>query len=77
MYEFIYLLQTRESLKNNENIFKIGRTCRPELGRFNDYPKGSIQKPLRATPLVDNVFSFKCFFPRHPFWKRNDLFLDS
>ena len=42
MYEFIYLLQTRESLKNNENIFKIGRTCRLELGRFNDYPNGSI-----------------------------------
>lgn len=42
MYEFIYLLQTRESLKNNENIFKIGRTCQPELCRFNDYPKGSI-----------------------------------
>ena len=42
MYEFIYLLQTRESLRNNEEIYKVGRTCKNELKRFNNYPKGSI-----------------------------------
>ena len=42
MYEFIYLLQTRESLRNNEDIYKVGRTCKSELERFNNYPKGSI-----------------------------------
>jgi hypothetical protein len=42
MFEFIYLLQTRESLRNNEEIYKVGRTCKSELERFNNYPKGSI-----------------------------------
>ena len=41
MYESIYLLETRESIKNNENIYKIGRTCQDELKRFNTYPRGS------------------------------------
>jgi hypothetical protein len=41
MYESIYLLETRESIKNNENIYKIGRTCQNELKRFNNYPRGS------------------------------------
>ena len=37
MYEFIYLLQTRESLRNNEEIYKVGRTCKNELKRFNNF----------------------------------------
>lgn len=42
MYESIYLLQTRESIKNDEHVYKIGRTCQDELKRFNEYPKGSV-----------------------------------
>lgn len=41
MYDSIYLLQTRESLHNNDHVFKIGRTSQDELKRFNCYPKGS------------------------------------
>lgn len=41
MYDSIYLLQTRESLFKNEDVFKIGRTSQDELKRFNCYPKGS------------------------------------
>ena len=41
MYEFIYLLQTRESIGKNEEVYKVGRTCKDELTRFNNYPKGS------------------------------------
>ena len=41
MYDSIYLLQTRESLFKNENVFKIGRTSQDELKRFNSYPRGS------------------------------------
>ena len=42
MYESIYLLQTRESIKNDEHVYKIGRTCQDELKRLNEYPKGSV-----------------------------------
>lgn len=41
MYDSIYLLQTRESLFKNDNVFKIGRTSQDELKRFNCYPRGS------------------------------------
>lgn len=41
MYDSVYLLQTRESLHKNDNVFKVGRTSQDELKRFNCYPKGS------------------------------------
>ena len=41
MYDSIYLLQTRESLYKNDDVFKVGRTSQDELKRFNNYPKGS------------------------------------
>ena len=41
MSEYIYLLQEREFIKLNENIYKIGRTSKNNLTRFNQYPKGS------------------------------------
>ena len=41
MYDSIYLLQTRESIFKNDDVFKIGRTSQDELKRFNCYPKGS------------------------------------
>jgi len=39
---YIYLLQEREFIKTNENIFKIGMTTKKNYERFNQYPKGSI-----------------------------------
>jgi hypothetical protein len=36
------LLQEREFIKTNENIYKIGMSRVINLGRFNQYPKGSI-----------------------------------
>jgi len=39
---YIYLLQEREFIKTNQNIFKIGRTTKENFKRFNHYPKGSI-----------------------------------
>jgi len=41
MFGFIYLLQTRESYRLNEDVFKIGKTIKTSLERFNQYPKGS------------------------------------
>ena len=38
---YIYLVQTRESIKLNESIYKIGKTKRIGLERFTSYPKGS------------------------------------
>lgn len=42
MFGFIYLLQTRESVKCNESIYKIGKTTQDNLKRFQSYPNGSI-----------------------------------
>lgn len=38
---YIYLLQEREFIKTNENIYKIGKTKQEHLKRFKQYPKGS------------------------------------
>ena len=36
-----YLLQPRESIRNKEFVYKVGRTCKEGLQRFDRYPKGS------------------------------------
>jgi hypothetical protein len=40
--EFIYLIKEREFIKNNEEIYKIGKTKQMALKRIKDYPKNSI-----------------------------------
>ena len=42
MSNYIYLLQEREFIKTNENIYKIGMTTKLNFERFNQYPKGSV-----------------------------------
>lgn len=39
---YIYLLQEREFVKTQEQIYKIGKTMQKNLKRFNAYPKGTI-----------------------------------
>jgi hypothetical protein len=39
--EYVYLLKTRESIRLNENIYKIGRTSQQGMTRFYQYPTGS------------------------------------
>jgi len=41
MSHYIYLLREREFIKCNENVYKIGKTKKEHLKRFNQYPKGS------------------------------------
>jgi len=41
-YSYIYILQTREFVNNNLPIYKIGKSKRSNLDRFNDYPNGSM-----------------------------------
>jgi hypothetical protein len=40
-YNYIYLLQTREFVESGKPIYKLGKTTKPLLTRFNQYPKGS------------------------------------
>ncbi len=42
MTEYIYLLQTREFIKTNENIYKIGKTKQENLKRIGNYDNGTI-----------------------------------
>ena len=39
---YIYLLQPLRSIKDNQKIYKIGKTTRNNFKRFNEYPIGSI-----------------------------------
>ena len=39
---YIYLLQLREFVKTNEDIYKVGMTSQENEGRFRGYPKGSV-----------------------------------
>ena len=39
---YIYLLQEREFIKTNENIYKIGKSNAKNLTRFKQYPKNSV-----------------------------------
>lgn len=42
MSNYIYLLQEREFIKTNDNVYKVGMTKKENHERFNQYPKGSI-----------------------------------
>ena len=39
--QYVYLLQEREFIKTNENIYKFGNTKQSNLNRFKQYPKNS------------------------------------
>ena len=39
--QYIYLLQEREFVRLNENVYKLGMTKQENLTRFKQYPKGS------------------------------------
>jgi hypothetical protein len=39
--EYIYLIQEREFIKTQENVYKVGMTKQPNLARFKSYPIGS------------------------------------
>ena len=39
---YIYLLKPFFSVTSNQDVYKIGKTCRVNYKRFNEYPEGSI-----------------------------------
>jgi hypothetical protein len=41
MSNYIYLIQEREFITTNQNIYKLGKTKQENLERFKRYPKGS------------------------------------
>ena len=40
--QYIYIIQPREFYNHNELVYKIGKTKKLNLYRFNQYPKGSV-----------------------------------
>jgi hypothetical protein len=42
IFQYIYLIQEREFVKNNERVYKIGKTKQPNFNRFKQYSKDSI-----------------------------------
>ena len=52
-YEYVYLLRTREFIRLDENVFKIGRTSKLKQ-RFKQYPKSS--ELIRFKMVRDSVW---------------------
>ena len=42
MTQYIYLLQEREFIRTNDNVYKVGMTTKENYKRFRQYPKGSV-----------------------------------
>ncbi len=64
--EYIYIIKTREFIRSNEDVFKIGRTSQINLGRYENYPKYSLllyQSLCLNSKLAENkikdLFNFK------------------
>jgi len=55
-HQYIYLIREREFLKNNEDIYKIGKTSQEPNIRFQNYPKGS---ELLLTVKVSNCDDYE------------------
>ena len=54
---YIYLLQEREFIRTKDDIYKLGRTKRSLLTRFEEYPKGSdllIQRSCSDCQKMEN-----------------------
>ena len=63
---YLYLLQTRESIKLNEPIYKIGRTKREGLKRFEQYPAGSnLILHVECTNSKEKEKIIKALFKEH------------
>ncbi len=46
--EYVYMLQEREFIRLNENVYKIGKTMQTNNTRFEQYPVGSqLHRPKR------------------------------
>jgi hypothetical protein len=71
--EYIYLLQEREFIKTNENIYKVGMTKKENYGRFNQYPNGS--NLLFQMVCNDRIIIEKQIlnFFKEGFQQRNDI----
>lgn len=54
--ERIYIIQEREFIKTNENIYKIGRSRQIKNRRLNQYPKGS---EILLILCVDDCYIFE------------------
>ena len=52
-YEYVYLLRTREFIRLEENVFKIGRTTKLKQ-RFSQYPRSS--ELIRFWMVKDSVW---------------------
>ena len=53
--QYIYILQAREFIKTKEPIYKIGKSKQLNLGRFSQYPNGSVLYFQLVVPDCDKI----------------------
>jgi hypothetical protein len=71
--EAVYIVQTRESIRMNENVYKIGRTAQLYTKRFTSYPKNSDLKiQMSVTNSKDVEYKIKEKF-KQKFNQRKDM----
>ena len=73
MTNYIYLLQEREFVKTNENIYKVGMTKKENYERFNQYPKGSILLFQMICNDCNNIEKCVLKIFREKFKQRKDI----
>jgi len=61
--QYVYIVKTREAIRANDNVYKIGRTTQENHRRLNSYPNGSIliyQSETSDCSLVERLVKQMC-----------------
>ena len=70
--DYLYIIQEREDVRANRNIYKFGRTSQTPKKRFNNYPKDSrVWLIIIMNNIVDSETNLKRLF-KQKFKQRSD-----
>jgi hypothetical protein len=61
--QYVYIVKTREAIRANDNVYKIGRTTQENHRRLNSYPNGSIliyQSETSDCSLTERLIKQMC-----------------
>ena len=70
---YIYILQEREFIKTEEPIYKIGKSKQLNLGRFSQYPNGSILYFQLVVPDCDKLEKILIHKFKDKYFQRTDI----
>ena len=71
--QYIYLLQEREFIRTNDNVYKVGMTTKENYERFRQYPKGSVLLFQMICNNCKNIEKLVLKIFRETFKQRKDI----